>query len=359
MSAGYTIDSTGTTTAQLPPALMALSNTPFDPAAAEFITSIPWVLRTGARIISMEKGREKGDLELNVVYEAWGSAQGQGPQVHIPKLGTGMFEQDDINPVVQHHFHDTVGVRVGGAYNVDAGGGDTLTLRGGAFYDMSATDPAATRVDFDTLAKIGITAGVGYRLGAVTANLALAEIFDISRDVTDGDYAPINGTQHGLSVTHDGMTPLPPVNNGSYSGHMHVLSFGLTVQLDGLLGFDRKPVYLNDYEDPEGKTPQEKGEGDKDNKDKQKKEGDSLDKALSDESKDNPIEHIEDRPQKPAQTVQPDATAQPADTPPAAADPTPAPTPPPKKKPKKRKPKPKPQPQQQQQLQQKSNDLEL
>lgn len=345
---GYTIDSTGTAKAQLPPALQALSMTPFDPAAAEFITSIPWVLRLGGRYITMEKGREKWDAELDFTFEGWGGAQGEGPLVKIPKLGSGMFEQDDIHPTVQHHMNNTFSIRAGGAYNMDAGDGDTLTLRGGLFYDASSTDSAYTRVDFDTLSKVGLTLGAGYRMGPFQGNVALAEIFDISRDVTDGAYAPINGTQHGDSVTHDGMTPLPPTNNGNYSGHIHVLSLGVTVQLDTLLGFDHKPEYLNAYEDPEGKTPAgDKKEGDKEGE--EKKEGDSLDKALNAESKDDgksPIEHSEDRPQKPAQ--QDAAAAQTGDAAPAT-EAAPAP-PPPKKKPRKKKPKPQQRPR---------NDVEL
>ena len=60
-------------------------------------------------------------------------------------------------------YRDTFSVRAGGAYNIDLGDGDIFALRGGTYYDASATDDSATRINFDTLAKIGATVGLGSR----------------------------------------------------------------------------------------------------------------------------------------------------------------------------------------------------
>ena len=313
---GYTINSKGTATAT-PPSAAPID---IDPAPAEFSSSIPWVVRAGGRYIVMERGREVGDLELDLTYETWGGAQGEGPKVNIPKLG--IF--DDIHPTIQHKFHDTFSLRAGGAYNIDLGDSDVLALRGGTYYDASATDSSATRIDFDTLAKIGLTVGLGYKSGPFQASIALAEIFDVSRDVSDGEYRPINGANHGESSDKDGNL-LPPTNNGSYSGHMHVLSFGVQLTLDGLLGITRPIEYLNDYEDPTGGAP-------KDKKDKDKEKDGDKEETDKSEGKD-PIEKIEDRPRK--------ATPTPAPIPEVEPEPEPDPTPAPKPKPK---PKPRPRP---------------
>jgi long-chain fatty acid transport protein len=231
--AGSTIKAKGTASAVAPEA----APLEIQPADADFRTELPWILRTGVRFIAMEDDgtRERGDVELDFTYEAWGGAQGDGPKVHIPRLGI----YEDLRPTVVHRYNDTFSLRLGGAYNFDAGPG-RLTLRAGTYYDSSATPPSATRLDFDTLPKIAGTLGIGYRVGTVTANVAYAEVFEISRDVTDGDFRPINGARQGQSVAPDG-TPLPPVNNGRYEGHLRILSLGFTILFDELVGFDRKP----------------------------------------------------------------------------------------------------------------------
>jgi long-chain fatty acid transport protein len=230
--AGTTIATSGTASAVAPLA----APLEIQPAPAELKTSLPWVLRTGVRLISMDKDRERADVELDFTYEAWGSAQGEGPKVTIPRLGI----YDDLRPTVQHRYRDTFSLRLGGAYNFDAGPG-RLTLRAGTYYDASATRPSATRLDFDTLAKIGVTLGIGYRVGSVVANVALAEVFEPPREVTDGEYRPINGARQGQSIAPDG-TPLPPTNEGRYEGHLRIVSLGVTILIDELFGGDRKPA---------------------------------------------------------------------------------------------------------------------
>jgi hypothetical protein len=201
-------------------------------------------VRIGARYRFLDGDFETGDVEIDATYEAWGAAQGDGPHVHVPQLiaqnpppGVDLTNIDFVTP---HHYGDSWSLRAGGAYNVPLGHRfngkyqQVLTLRAGGYYDAPASDPDYTRLDFDTLAKIAGTVGAGLELPGVTFDVALAEIFDVDRTVSAGALAPVNGAMHGASVDSTG-TPYPAVNNGTYSGHSHLLSFGVVVRFDELL----------------------------------------------------------------------------------------------------------------------------
>ena len=237
--AAHTLDTSGTVNAA-PPTVAA--SIPLEPGQAHLQIKLPWVVRAGARYIALKNGAESFDVELDATYEAWAAAQGEGPTITIPKLGP----YSNIHSVSTHGYKDTFSIRGGGAYNTRALGG-TVSIRGGAYFDSSATDSKYTRIDFDTLTKIGVTAGLGYRSGPVTVNLALAEIFEMTREVGDGVIRPINPSAGGASAGAD-KKPFPAVNNGIYSGHMHIVSIGVTVAFDEILGAPRRNVPMNEWE---------------------------------------------------------------------------------------------------------------
>jgi long-chain fatty acid transport protein len=237
--AAHTLDTSGTVSAT-PPAVAA--SIPIEPGTAHLQVKLPWVVRAGARYIAMKNGTESFDVELDGTYETWGSAQGDGPTIDIPKLGP----YSNIHSTVTHGYMDTFSVRGGGAYNTRALGG-VFTVRGGAYFDSSATDGKYTRIDMDTLAKAAITAGLGLKSGPVAVNLAFAEVFELTRTVSDGVIRPINPSAGGASTGPDGKA-FPAVNNGVYAGHMHILSIGVTVAFDELFGDGRKAVPMNEWE---------------------------------------------------------------------------------------------------------------
>ncbi len=212
--------------------------------AATLALQLPWALRIGGRYIGMDADFELYDLELDITYEGWGTAQQLGPIVTIPDIG--VFK--DIQTVVQHGYSDTIGIRAGGAYNIDTGDG-LLSLRGGAYFDSSATDFANTRLDFDTLAKIAGTFGVGYKVGAFGFDLGYAAVASIPRTVGSGqgNIRPVNGREQGKPVGADGEL-LPAVNEGSYKGFTHIISLGVSVSLDSFFGPERPIHYGNPYE---------------------------------------------------------------------------------------------------------------
>ncbi|HTQ44066.1 MAG TPA: outer membrane protein transport protein [Polyangiaceae bacterium] len=210
------------------------------PGNATFHTDLPLYARAGARLAFRDDdGFEAGDVELDGTYETWGTAQALGPTIHIDHLGPSGPAFDDINVKVAHAYNDTYSIRGGGAFNTKLGFG-VLTLRAGAYYDRSATaqNPGYTRLDFDTLDKIAGTVGVGLRWHGLLFNLGYAEVFEPDRTVYQGDgqLRPIDGAQHGAPVDANGNL-LPPVNQGVFSGHTEIISFGVVATLDDLFGW--------------------------------------------------------------------------------------------------------------------------
>jgi long-subunit fatty acid transport protein len=221
------LDDSGTVSATAP----QVQPMQIQPDQAHFLAHLPFVLRLGVRYGFRKDGFERADLELDGTYESWHSAEGDGDKVRIPNLA--IFT--DVNPTILHHYIDTFGVRVGGAYNVQLPAG-VLTLRLGLFYDSPATHTADTRLDFDTLAKVAPTFGLGYRVRGVAVNLAYAYVWSPDRDVRDGDIRGINAVTMGTTASSTpNMDPLPVVNNGHYHAASQILSVSLNVAWDEAL----------------------------------------------------------------------------------------------------------------------------
>jgi long-chain fatty acid transport protein len=277
----------------------ALQDQELNPGDATIALQLPWTLRVGGRYIGMDADFELYDLELDLTYESWGTSQKDGPIVDIPNLGAF----SEIQTVVLHRYNDTFGIRGGGAYNIDTGDG-ILSLRGGAYFDSSATDFAYTRLDFDTLAKVAGTFGLGYRIGAFGFDLSYAAVASIPRLVGTGvgEIRPVNGLKNGQPIGFDD-EPLGAVNEGAYRGFTHILSLGVNVSIDGLFGPPRPVRYGNPYEpnyvgeDDEArpqKKPEEEGgdsKGDTDNDEKRPDEASEKKPAPEEEKK---------KPEKPA-----------------------------------------------------------
>src|SRR5207253_6014948 len=104
-------------------------------------------------------------------------------------------------------------------------------------------------LDFDTLAKIAGTLGFGYRRGAFGIDVGYAAVASINRLVgTDqGQVRPINGAKNGRPIGNDGKL-FPTVNEGSYRGFTHILTFGITLTFDELWGPLRPVHFGNTYE---------------------------------------------------------------------------------------------------------------
>jgi long-subunit fatty acid transport protein len=225
---------TGTVYASSPQAFSSLA---IAPAPATFETKMPWIVRAGVRYIFRgHDGYEHGDIELDGDYEAWSQVEGTGDQVTIPQLA--FFT--NIDPTITHHYMDTFSVRLGGAWNAKLPAG-VLTFRLGTYYDSNATKYKDTRLDFDTMQKVAGTAGIGYKVRGVALNIAYAYIWEPDRNVTNGDIHAINGI-NGTTMLQSG-ADTTVVNNGQYHAQDMILSLGLTVVWDELLGRKRKILW--------------------------------------------------------------------------------------------------------------------
>jgi hypothetical protein len=201
-------------------------------APATFDTKLPWVVRLGLRYIFRSKrdNFEHGDIEVDGVYEAWQAAEGNGDQVSIPLLG--LFT--NINPTITHNYRDTFSARLGGSWNARLPVG-VFTLRLGGYYESAATKYADTRLDFDTMAKVAGTAGLGYRVRGIALNVGYAYIWEPDRIVNNGDIRLING-QTGFFTEDPNNSPTPVVNNGQYHASNQILSLGLSIAWEELVG---------------------------------------------------------------------------------------------------------------------------
>ncbi len=204
-----------------------------------FQNDLPWIFRLGLRYAYKKQHREVFDLELDATYELWSQAEGTGDTLN----GTNPVTMSDLGGgdgiLLPHHYNDTYSIRFGGAFNQPIGP-LVLTLRAGVFFDSSATasQPEYTRLDFDSLDKIGGSAGLGLTLRGVTLNLAYAGIHALDRTVQNGALLPLDG------ITGRPLVGGAAVNNGTYTDTIHVVSAGLLIQFDELVRGDawaRKP----------------------------------------------------------------------------------------------------------------------
>jgi hypothetical protein len=83
----------------------------------------------------------------------------------------------------------------------------------------------------------------------VALDLGYAAVASIPRLVGEGqgEVRPVNNAQGGRPVDSKGAL-LPSVNEGAYKGFTHVLSLGLSVTFDDLLGAPRPVSFGNPYE---------------------------------------------------------------------------------------------------------------
>jgi hypothetical protein len=207
---------------------------PAQSGAAQFDSHLPWVVRVGLRyrFLALD-GFEGGDVELDGNYEAWGQAEHDGDRLHVDMLG---FVKE-LTADITRHFHDTYGVRLGGAWNVRLGG-MVLSFRAGAYFDSAATDASDTRLDFDTMLKVAGTGGVGLRIRGIAINAAYAYVWSPDRDVSNGTVRPIDGFDGSNGVPGGALFGV--VNNGHYHARTQILSLALTINVDELLGKRRR-----------------------------------------------------------------------------------------------------------------------
>lgn len=196
----------------------------------EFTINLPWVFRGGVRYGQKLGGTQLFDIELDAIYEAWSWLDGTDHQLTLKNPPPLVNKGQPVQITLPHHYRDTIGLRLGGSLYMPLAADAGVTMRMGGFYDSSASNDADLRLDFDTLEKLGICAGLGFSLRGVEVNFAYSYQHSLPRTVSNGQLSVIDGTT-GQPVQVGGMST-PAINNGTYSGSTHIASIGLTLRFD-------------------------------------------------------------------------------------------------------------------------------
>jgi long-subunit fatty acid transport protein len=195
---------------------------------AVFTSTLPTWIRWGGRWVKRyADGTERGDVELDLTWENWSAERAD--HLHAENFTLGKNSQLDAD--ILHNYHDTIGVRIGGAYNVRVGDKTRIIPRLGFFYDSSSSDPRDTRIDFNTLEKFGFTAGLGFRYRGLTINVAYAYMYSPPRTVNDSEILAISATN---GTNYAATDPRIVVGNGVYTPSLQILSIGLTFNFNEL-----------------------------------------------------------------------------------------------------------------------------
>lgn len=211
--------------------------------------ALPMSATIGARYKFLgPNGRLRGDLELDVEWQNWSAERASDFRVVVDARVTpeafpeqGLDLKDNI---VRHGLRDTIGVRLGGSWNIPVGD-DTIVARGGVGYETAAAKPGWERVDFDGAARTMITAGGSYQLPRFQIDAGFGVALQGTR--TDGrncnPTAPSEGCGPGMAVQPiadrqgpDPINPLlvptqqaeNPVNQGTYKSHYLMFMLGMS-----------------------------------------------------------------------------------------------------------------------------------
>jgi long-chain fatty acid transport protein len=210
-------DTSGDGSTESPPGVnVTVQNDPGPGATLK--TNMPFVLRFGARYYFGPRDDERGDVELDAVYEGWSRIT-----TFNATFNTNLGAIDASAP---HHYQDAFSLRLGGAYNLRFGP-DRLALRAGAYYESAATPNEWTRLDFDGFARVGATIGAGYKWRGLTFDLAFAYVWMPTRTVTNSQVIPI----YALSDPPAQPTAL----NGTFESRMWIFGFGVSAAFDEVL----------------------------------------------------------------------------------------------------------------------------
>ncbi len=187
-------------------------------SAARLRLLLPPTARAGVRYRHLEGDKERFDVELNVVYEAWSMLDRYNVELDgIIKLFAS-HEAPDVT--IEKRWKDTFSVRLGGTYNLDA----PLSLSAGAFYETGAVPNAYTHLDFPSFDRLGLAAGVSGNVGNLTWTVAYSHIFQETRKV-DEAYAKVY-QQRPISECPDGCDGYDPVpaNAGTFESSYDIFA---------------------------------------------------------------------------------------------------------------------------------------
>lgn len=189
---------------------------------------LPLTARAGVRYIGLEGKRELFDVELDVVYETWSSVE----RFVLDSNGLTAelyMDQVPINVVnVEKQWQDTLSFHLGS----DVAVADSLTLRGGVYYETAVADPAWANVDFPSGQQLGAALGTSIHLGELEVALVYEYRHQPNVVVTEGAgqvTQEVPGSQCQAPYTDPSTCSpeylgqrSPTVNGGTFRAHSHV-----------------------------------------------------------------------------------------------------------------------------------------
>lgn len=216
--------------------------------------SLPMNAQLGGRYKFLDaNGKLRGDIELDLDYEHWGTEAVSNYHVNVDATayimsGGQLTDAVTLNPsIIRHGLQDTFGARLGGSYIVPIDATSELVLRGGLAFDTRAAKDGWLRADLDGASRTTVAVGVGYKLPKWEINAGFGAVLEgtqtnpgscnpagtIGNQGCDGTGNPTPVDQrHGW----DPVTPIvvagnqfqSPVNQGSITSHYLELMLGAT-----------------------------------------------------------------------------------------------------------------------------------
>lgn len=201
-------------------------------SAARLDLTIPPTARIGARYVGKSGERECWDVELDVVYEAWSMIERYAVELDgTINLFVGAEAPDAI---IEKRWRDTLSVRLGStitAWNGRLGGSESdLRISLGGYYERGAVPDGYEHLDFLSFDRVGVAAGVGFKVGALKIDLAYSHVFQGDRTVDEA---------HGKVFQQRPLDPCPdrcdggagwsgvPANAGRFESGYDLVSAGV------------------------------------------------------------------------------------------------------------------------------------
>lgn len=214
--------------------------------------ALPQNAQVGGRYKFLDgNGKLRGDVELDVDWENWGSNENnysvtidaQVETVNNPNLGIPLKDS-----TIYHGFQDTYGARLGGSWVFPMSGND-LIVRGGAGYDTAAAKPGWERADIDGAARTTLAAGIGYKMHRVQIDAGFGLILEGTRtnpgsgpggalcnptsnmqgclgNNTDNPQGSRHGPDPTDPIVDANSQTESPVNQGTFSSHYVMFMLG-------------------------------------------------------------------------------------------------------------------------------------
>jgi len=193
---------------------------------------LPIYVRMGARYIYRKHKHEVFDIEFDTVYENWATTKAFNLDLDA-KMTMNNAEYKLNSMSIPKNYKDTWSFRLGADYNVVP---NKLWLRAGTFFETGATPRNTTYLDFASYNRVGVSAGLTWRIWAFDIKIAYEHIFQPTRNIGVNEtkiyenmpLSPCQSPYTSSSCASQGQPPGPSVGGGRYKTSFDIVSAGLT-----------------------------------------------------------------------------------------------------------------------------------